>query len=94
MRTGLRSEGVFFAGSFFVQKCTSGIGIFIAGTILSLAHFPEKATPGLVAEATVDRLTIIFMLIYAVLAVSAALLFSRFPFGRAEHDARLARLGG
>ena len=91
-RTGLRSEGVFFAGSFFVQKCTSGIGIFIAGTILSLARFPEKAVPGLVAEATVDRLTIVFMMIYAVLAVCAALFFSRFPFGRAEHDARLARL--
>ncbi len=33
MRTGRRSEGVFFAGSFFVQKCTSGIGIFLAGVI-------------------------------------------------------------
>src|SRR3546814_17476691 len=40
-RTGRRSEGVFFAGSFFVQKCTSGIGIFCAGLMLQFAHFPH-----------------------------------------------------
>ena len=92
-RTGLRSEGVFFAGSFFVQKCTSGLGIFIAGMILAVAGFPEKATPGTVPVETIDRLTIVFIAIYAVLATSAALLFLRFPFGRREHEARVAGAG-
>lgn len=89
-RTGLRSEGVFFAGSFFVQKCTSGIGIFVAGSMLALAGFPERAVPGQVADATIDRLTILFIATYAVLALGAAALFLRFPFGRAEHEARVA----
>lgn len=89
-RTGRRSEGVFFAGSFFVQKCTSGIGIFLAGAILSLAHFPAKATPGAVPLATVDRLTMIYMVIYLVIGTAAASCFAFFPFGRAEHEARLA----
>jgi GPH family glycoside/pentoside/hexuronide:cation symporter len=92
LKTGRRSEGVFFAGSFFVQKCTSGIGIFLAGVILSLAHFPALAKPGAVPMATLDRLTIIFVAIYLVLGVLTATFFSRFPFGRAEHEARLARL--
>lgn len=92
-RTGRRSEGVFFAGSFFMQKCTSGIGIFGAGTILALAGFPALAKPGAVPLATIDRLTIIFCAIYLVLGVLAAGCFLRFPFGRAEHEARLARLG-
>lgn len=90
-RTGLRSEGVFFAGSFFVQKCTSGIGIFLAGLVLAAAGFPDRAVPGAVPVATIDRLTIVYILVYAVLAVSAATLFLRFPFGRAEHEARVAR---
>lgn len=93
-RTGRRSEGVFFAGSFFVQKCTGGIGIFLAGAILGIAGFPEKATPGSVPAGTIDRLTLIYILIYAVIACLSAFFFSRFPFGRAEHEARLARLAG
>lgn len=93
MRTGRRSEGVFFAGSFFVQKCTSGIGIFLAGVILAIAGFPEKAVPGTVPVGTIDRLTLTFGLTYLLIAGCAAFVFTRFPFGRAEHEARLARLG-
>lgn len=93
LRTGRRSEGVFFAGSFFVQKCTSGIGIFLAGVILAVAGFPEKAVPGQVPVATVDRLTLTFGLTYLLIAGGAAFFFTRFPFGRAEHEARLTRLG-
>ncbi|MCP3733980.1 MFS transporter [Sphingomonas sp. RP10(2022)] len=92
-KTGRRSEGVFFAGSFFVQKCTSGVGIFLAGLILAVAGFPKQAVPGQVPVATIDRLTLIFGIIYLVIAALAAFCFSRFPFGRAEHDARIARLG-
>lgn len=89
VRTGIRSEGVFFAGSFFVQKCTSGLGIFAAGVILALAGFPEVAKPGQVAPEVVDRLTLIFSLVYGVLALIAGAMFARFPFGRAEHEARI-----
>ena len=93
VRTGRRSEGVFFAGSFFVQKCTSGIGIFAAGIILALAGFPEAAKPGQVPVATIDRLSLIFIILYLGLSVVAAILFTRFPFGRVEHEAHLAALG-
>jgi glycoside/pentoside/hexuronide:cation symporter, GPH family len=91
-RTGRRSEGVFAAGWFFVQKCTSGIGIFLAGTILAVAGFPDGATPGQVPAATLDRLTLIYGGLYLALACLCAGLLLRFPFGRAEHEARLARL--
>lgn len=92
MRTGRRSEGVFFAGSFFVQKCTSGIGIFAAGLILAIAEFPEAAKPGQVPMATVDRLTLIFAVTYLALSLAVAFFYTRFPFGRAEHEGRLAAL--
>ena len=93
-RTGRRSEGVFFAGSFFVQKCTSGIGIFLAGIILAVAGFPVGARPGTVDAAAIDRLTIVFASTYVTLALIGAVFFGRFPFGRAEHEARLSRLAG
>lgn len=93
MTTGRRSEGVFFAGGFFVQKCTTGIGIFLSGFILSAVGFPEGAKPGTVAPGTIDRLTVVFALLYLALGFAAAFLYRRFPFGRAEHEARIEALG-
>jgi GPH family glycoside/pentoside/hexuronide:cation symporter len=89
VRTGRRSEGVFFAGGFFVQKCTTGVGIFLAGKIITGIGFPEGAKPGTVPVETIDMLTIIFALLYIGFGALAAFLYSRFPFGKAEHLARI-----
>ena len=91
-KTGRRSEGIFYAGNFFVQKCTSGIGIFVTGVILDVAGFPEKAVPGKVPVETLDRLTLIYICVYGSFAALAAFAYSRFPFGRSEHEARLTKL--
>jgi len=93
-QTGRRSEGVFFAGSFFVQKCTSGIGIGLAGLILWIAGFPDGAKPGQVPVETVDRLTLVFTLCYLALGWCAAWFYAHFPFGKAEHDARIGAAQG
>ena len=92
VRTGRRSEGMFFAGGFFVQKCTSGIGIFVSGAILAAASFPARAVPGQVPVAVLDRLTLIYACCYLCLVLGAALFYTRFPFGRREHEVRMARL--
>jgi GPH family glycoside/pentoside/hexuronide:cation symporter len=83
---------VFVAGSIFVQKCASGSGIFLAGALLSLAAFPANAKPGAVPEAILDRLTILAILVGLGLSWGAAFLYSRFPFEKADHDARVRRL--
>ena len=88
-RTGRRNEGVFFAGSFFVQKCTSGLGIAAAGAILALAGLQDKIDPTTVSPAKVHNLVLLFIMIYGALAMCAGLLFTQFPFGRREHETRL-----
>lgn len=93
-RTGRRDEGVFFAGSFFMQKCTSGIGIFGASLILTISHFPARAASGEVPLSTLDHLAMVHAGSYFVIAMIAAFVLTRFPFGRVEHVARLARLSG
>jgi glycoside/pentoside/hexuronide:cation symporter, GPH family len=92
MRTGRRSEGVFFAGSFFVQKLVGGLGTLLAGTILSLVAFPAAAVPGSVPAETIDRLVLVFAGVLLFFFLCGAYAYSRFPFGRAEHAARLAEL--
>lgn len=77
--TGRREEGVFFAGYFFIQKCTSGVGIFLSGLILSLVDFPDKAVPGGVPERTLDQLALVFAFGVLVLGLGAAWRLSRFP---------------
>jgi len=91
-RTGRREEGLFFAGALFMQKCSGGVGIFVTGLILAAADFPAKARPGAVPGPVLDQYTTYFIIVSLALSTAAALTFLRFPFGKAEHDARLAKL--
>jgi len=91
-KTGRREEGLFFAGALFMQKCSSGLGIMLTGTLLGLAQFPNPALQGQVELAILDRLMILFCAVYFGLAMLSALVVLRFPFGHAEHQARLAKL--
>ena len=91
-RTGRREEGLFFAGALFMQKTASGIGIFVTGQLLALANFPEKANVGHVSSAILDRYTLYFVVATLVLSAISAWATLRFPFGEAEHEARLAKL--
>lgn len=91
-KTGRRSEGAFYAGSFFIQKCCSGIGIFAAAQLLGLISFPTGARPGSVAEPVIDSLMLLFVALYLGFGLIAAVLYGRFPFGKAEHEARVKAL--
>lgn len=90
--TGQRSEGLFFAGYFFVQKCATGVGIFLTGTIVSLSGFPEKAQPGAVAAPVLQSLAIYFLIVLVTFGVASILSIVRFPITRADHEARIRQL--
>ncbi len=91
-KTGRREEGLFFSGALFMQKTASGLGIFFVGLLLAAAQFPEKAVGGGVPDDILDRMNLYFVLATMTLSIAAAVIVSRFPFGQAEHDARVARL--
>jgi len=88
--SGKRTEGIFFAGFFFMQKCIGGLGILASALILSTAGFPENAQPGEVPAQVIDRLAVTFAIATTAIGVLCAWLFTRFPLGRADHEARLA----
>lgn len=92
LETGRRTEGIFYASWFFVQKCATGLGIAITGLIVSLSGFPEKAQPGKVPEAVLDSFVTYYCVLIAVAAVASAMIFWRFPISRADHEARVAAL--
>jgi GPH family glycoside/pentoside/hexuronide:cation symporter len=93
LRSGERSEGLFFAGSFFMQKCVSGLGLFLSGAILTAVHFPVGATPGTVTPDILRNLVLIYAAALIALSLLAAFFVRKFPLGgRQEHDARVAQL--
>jgi GPH family glycoside/pentoside/hexuronide:cation symporter len=87
--TGRRSEGLFFAGYFFMQKCAVGIGTFAAGMILTFADFPQNAVPGRVDVAVLDGLALYYMGTVLVLGIIGVLILRHFPISREGHNERL-----
>ncbi|MFZ1743785.1 MAG: MFS transporter [Pontixanthobacter sp.] len=91
-RTTRRAEGSFYSGYWFIQKCATGIGIFVTGLIVYLSGLPEKAKPGEVAAPVIDSLILQYCLMVLVLGMVSAWFLLRFPIDRAQHEARLSSL--
>jgi GPH family glycoside/pentoside/hexuronide:cation symporter len=87
--TGRRSEGLFFAGYFFMQKCAVGIGTFAAGMIVMFAGFPENARQGEVDVAVLDGLALYYMVTVLVIGIIGVLILRHFPISRESHNERL-----
>lgn len=87
--TGRRSEGLFFAGYFFMQKCAIGIGTFVAGMILTFADFPQEASAGKVDVTVLDGLALYYMLALLLIGITGILVLRHFPISRESHNERL-----
>jgi len=94
LRTGRRSEGLFFSVNAFVAKAVSGVGIFISSAILALIAFPRDAQPGQVAPEVIDRLGFAYICVVAALYTGAILAISLYRITRADHDANVRKLAG
>ncbi len=76
-----------------MQKCATGIGIFVAGLILSFAAFPANAKPGEVGGDVLGNLALGYALAILIIGTLGLIVMRRFPISRADHEARLALLG-
>lgn len=94
IETGRRAEGTFFAGNFFMQKCATGLGIFITGLLVDFAGMPEKAKPDEVPETVIDTLALSYAVMVALFAIAITMIIRRFPISREDHEQRVAVLSG
>jgi Na+/melibiose symporter-like transporter len=92
LKTGRRSEGLFFAGSSFMQKAASGLGVFASGMLLSVAHFPTHAVPGHVDPAIIRNFALIYLPATAITYLIATALIGFYPITREGHEENLRRL--
>lgn len=95
-RTGRRAEGSFYSGNWLVQKCATGLGIFLTGQIIALSQLESGADPATVEQGVLTTIIAAFAIATIVLALFAAFWLGRFPISQADHEARIAarNLGG
>lgn len=91
-KTGKRAEGLFFAGPHLVQKCISGLGFVIKGSILSAVGFSAAVTAAEKADAIVNLAAVIAVL-SVVLPSLSLWIFSHYEITQDTHDANLEALG-
>lgn len=92
IRTGRRSEGLFFAGASFLQKSMSGAGVFLSGLILWIVGLPQHAKPGEVDPEIIRNLALIYLPLLALLHLGAVIIISTFSLTRESHEENLRRL--
>ena len=90
--TGRRSEGVFVAAASFIQKATSGFGIFASSLLLGAIGFPRGVDPGAVDPAVIRMLGLVYVPVVGVLYVLAGVFLSYYRIDRATHEENLRRL--
>ena len=92
MRTGRRTEGVYFAAITFTRKATQGLGVLAAGLILSAIAFPQGAEPGTVDEDIIWRLGAYYAPSLLVIWGIMLLCLSRYRIDKSDHEENLRRL--
>ncbi|MEO0982448.1 MAG: MFS transporter [Pseudomonadota bacterium] len=92
VKTGRRSEGIFFAAISFLRKIVSGVGILGASLVVAIAQIPEGATPDQVPAETIRNLGLFYAPAIFVLYTLMLICLSYYKIDRAAHEANLRTL--
>jgi GPH family glycoside/pentoside/hexuronide:cation symporter len=92
LRTGRRSEGMFFAAVTFVKKSVLGLGLIAASFVLTLADFPADAQQGEVASDTLWRLGAYYVPTILAIWLCMIAVISTYRIDRAGHEENLREL--
>lgn len=92
LKTGRRSEGVFFAASTFIRKMVTGLGVMTATTVLTLAQFPVGVDPTRVPQEAVLRLGACYVPVLLGLYLAMMAVISTYKLNRQEHEENLRKL--
>lgn len=89
VKTGRRSEGLFFAFTSLVQKAVGGVGVMAASFLLVLIDFPRNAKPGEVEPEIITNMALFYMPLLAVLYGTALAIMQLYNISRETHAENL-----
>ena len=92
LKTGRRSEGLFFAASAFIAKSVSGFGILAASLLINAIHLHPGVNPAAVSPTVTRNLALVYApTIIALHAIGLTLLLG-YKINRASHQETLRQL--
>lgn len=89
VRTGRRSEGLFYAGMSFIAKVLQGAGVVLAGVLATSLGKPGSTQ---VDPAAIRHLALLYLPALVALYGTGMLILSRYPITRAHHEKNLRQL--
>jgi GPH family glycoside/pentoside/hexuronide:cation symporter len=92
LKTGRRSEGIFYAANAFIRKVVGGIGLTAATTVLTLAGLKAGADPTKVSAETIWHLGAYYVPIILGLWISMLLVMCLYNLSRSDHEDNLRKL--
>ena len=92
LKTGRRSEGLFFAASAFIQKSVSGFGILTAAMIVEAVNLNPRANPATVSPEVIRNFALTYSPLIIGLYALAILLMTGYRITRATHTETLRQL--
>jgi len=92
VRTGRRSEGVFFAANTFIMKVTAGLGVMAAALLLAVAQFPSGVAPDQVPDTALQTLGWWYLPAICLLRFLMILSILPYAISRETHEEALRKL--
>lgn len=92
VKFGLRQEGVLYSTRALFAKLDTALGAALAGLVLTLIAFPEKAKPGSVDPDIVHQLALFMGPISLIPGLIAVLLYAQFSISKQDHAATRAQI--
>lgn len=92
LKTGRRSEGVFFSSVTFVRKAVQGLGLIMASFVLALAEFPSGASVEQVSDESIWLLGAYYVPTVLTLWLAMIAAISFYKVDEESHAAALKEL--
>ena len=92
LRTGRRSEGLFYAANTLMQKSTSGLGVFFAGMLVALVGIVPGSDPRTLDPEIPRQLALVYVPALVVLYIGGAGFLFAYRIDRASHEANVSAL--
>ncbi|MBL4827136.1 MAG: MFS transporter [Spongiibacteraceae bacterium] len=94
LKTGRSAEGLFYAANSFMQKCVSGLGVLVAGLLISFVGLPQGVKPGEVDPVVIMNLAEVYVPMVVLLYVIGASFLYFYQIDRTSHEDNLEKLRG
>ena len=92
VKTGVRSEGLLLAANGLLPKISGGVGIFLAGLVLTTVHFPSGAAQGTVDADVMRHLSLLYLPFATGMKALSVMVLLFYQIDQKTHEANLTTL--